>query len=269
MGRMSRFTGARRTLACGILAMTFGVASSLALEPEQTKTVMKAFEIVGVAGNKVVIKDAEGVRELTVPKDFRVDVNGTMVGVGDLKPGMTGSATVTTTTSVKKMYVSEVKQGRITKIVGRNVILMIAGETDYRMLTQEDGGYIFRDGRPLDWETLRVGDVLTATIVTEKEVMKTVKDVKAAVTGTSGPTGSTGPTGPTGPTPGSSIGAAPVTSGASATSGVTGPAPAAPAQTPVEQGGMSPLMIGGIVAALALIGVILLGMRSREEEKQR
>jgi hypothetical protein len=32
---------------------------------------------------------------------------------------------------------------------------------------------------------------------------------------------------------------------------------------------MNPLLIGGIVAALALIGLILLGMRKRDEDQQQ
>jgi hypothetical protein len=260
---MYRRSGTGLFVACVAVAMMLDIAAGRASSAQTTTTEIKNFEIVGIDGNRVIIKDAQGARELTVPSDFRVNVNGKMVGVSELKPGMKGTATVTTTTTVKKVYLTEVKSGRITQVVGRNIIVMIKGETGYRMFTQEDArrANVFQNGKPLDWETLRVGDVLTATVVTEKETGQlTEKDVQTRITSLPAAATTKPATAP--------ASSATSSTAAPPTSPSTGVAPSTPAPAPAESGGMSPMLIGGIVAALAVIGLILLGMRRQEEEKQ-
>ena len=50
-------------------------------------------------GNRLVVRLPEGTRELTVPDDFRFNVDGKMLSVQELKPGMAGTATITTKTT--------------------------------------------------------------------------------------------------------------------------------------------------------------------------
>src|SRR5262245_16536777 len=86
-----------------------GLAGSTAAAQSQTKTTeTRQFEVVSVDGNKVVVKGARGAQEITVPDDFRLTVDGKPVSVRDLKPGMKGTATITTTTTVTPVTVTEV-----------------------------------------------------------------------------------------------------------------------------------------------------------------
>lgn len=58
--------------------------------------------------NTLVIRDERGTNELTVPADFRFTVDGKKMSVPELKAGMKGTATVTTT--VKPVFVIEIKE---------------------------------------------------------------------------------------------------------------------------------------------------------------
>ena len=91
-----------------VLACLFAVVASA-----QTTTETKTFEIIAVDGNQVVVKLPEGTRELTVPPDFRFNVNGQMMSASELKAGMTGTATITTKTTMKPVTVTEVKNGTV------------------------------------------------------------------------------------------------------------------------------------------------------------
>ena len=67
---------------------------------QTTTTETKKFQVIAVDGNQLVVKVPEGTRELTVPDDFRFNVDGKMLSVHELKPGMAGTATITTKTTM-------------------------------------------------------------------------------------------------------------------------------------------------------------------------
>ena len=116
-----------RSCFIGIAALVLAAGVAQA-QSQSTSTEVKTFEIVSVDGNVLVVKGADGTRELTVPADFRFTVGGKQVSVSELKPGMKGKATITTTTTVKPVYVTEVKNGEVMKNLGAgSVIVRTAG----------------------------------------------------------------------------------------------------------------------------------------------
>jgi len=133
-----------------------------------TSTQVRQFEIVSVDGNKVVVKGDQGYREITVADDFRLSVDGRPVGVRELKPGMKGTATVTTTTTSTPVSVTEVKDGVVMQKSGNSIIVRTA--SGIKMFSEGDvakrGVRIMRDGQPLAFTDLNTGDHLTAVIVT-------------------------------------------------------------------------------------------------------
>jgi hypothetical protein len=180
--------------------ISWAVLAALALTPlgtgvasAQTQTVrtdVLMFEVLAVDGNNVVVRDQNGTRALTVPEDFKFTVDGKPMSVHDLTPGMKGSATVTTTTTVRPVYVTEVKKGVVVDQVGNSV--SVRTDQGVRRFTQSEidkrGVQIIIDGKPVKVTQLQKGDQLTATIITpgppevltEKEVQATLDSPPAA-----------------------------------------------------------------------------------------
>jgi hypothetical protein len=161
-----------------------------AASAQTTTTVdVRNFEVIAVDGNKLVVRDQKGTQEYTVPDDFRFTVDGKQMSVSDLKAGMKGTATVTTTTTITPVVVTEVREGQVLRASDMSVTVRGA-DGNSRRFTQSEldkkGVQIFRDGRPIRTADLRRGDKLTATIVTngpptvltEKEVQATLDESK-------------------------------------------------------------------------------------------
>src|SRR6476660_6083310 len=92
------------------MAVCFAAVTSTA-QTTTTSTQTKTFEVIAVNGNDLVVKLPEGTREIQVPDDFRFIVDGQQLAARDLKPGMKGTATITTKTTVTPVVVTEVKNG--------------------------------------------------------------------------------------------------------------------------------------------------------------
>jgi len=171
-----------RLVLCGALVcLTAGAA------PAQTTTASetKKFQIISVDGNTLVVKLPEGTREMAVADDFRFNVDGKMLSVQELKPGMAGTATITTKTTVTPVTVTEVKNGTVVHALGQSIIVRTA-EGEVKQFTQSDidkrGVKIMREGKVAEISDFRANDKLTATIVTTKPPrVMTEREVTAAL----------------------------------------------------------------------------------------
>jgi LPXTG-motif cell wall-anchored protein len=146
------------------------LAGAAVAQEKSTKTEMRTFEVLSVDGNKVVVKTDRGTRELTVPPDWHITMDGKEIGVADLKPGMKGTAEVTTTTTSTPMTVTEVKNADVLAVQANTIIVRnTAGEVKkYTVQDVKDRNVtIMKDGAPVDLHQLRVGDKLSATIITK------------------------------------------------------------------------------------------------------
>jgi hypothetical protein len=157
----------RVVLAAAVVCLTAGVARA---QQTTTSSQTKAFEVLAVYGNTLDVKLPEGSRELTVPEDFRFTVNGQQLSVHELKPGMKGTATITTKTTVTPVTVTEVKNGTVMQRSGSSIIvrtdqgikMFSEGELDKR------GVKLVKDGQPAQLTDFREGDKLSATIITSR-----------------------------------------------------------------------------------------------------
>jgi len=163
----------------------------------------KSFEVLAVDGNTLVVRLPEGTREL--------------MSVRELKPGMKGTATITTKTTVTPVTVTEVKNGTV--VVRSNANIIVRTPEGVRSFTQGEvdkrGVKIYRNGKPVQVSELREGDQLSATFITSgpPRVM-TEQEVRASV-----------------PTAAATAGAAPAASAGRASSAAAPPSSTAKPQS--------------------------------------
>ena len=173
-----------------VTAAVVALTSVAALAQQSTTSETKTFEVLSVQGNQLVVSLPEGTRELTVADDFRFTVNGKQLSVRELRPGMKGTATITTRTTVTPVTVTEVKNGTVAYSAGSTII--VRTEEGVKSFTQSDvdkrGVKIMRAGKPAQVSDFRQGDKLSATIITslppkvltEQEVQATLASAPAS-----------------------------------------------------------------------------------------
>jgi len=165
---MRKRAGIRAVLGIAAVCVTATIASA---QTTSTTSETKKFTIISAEGNQVVAKLPEGTRELTVPDDFRfTSSDGKQLTAAELKPGMTGTAVITTKTTVIPVTVTEVKNGEVMQALGTSILVRTA--EGMKMFTQGDidkrGIKIVRDGKPAQISDFRANDRISATIITSR-----------------------------------------------------------------------------------------------------
>ena len=163
-------------IAVLILAAGTAVAQEVTLE-------IKSGQVLAVHGNDLVYRGAEGVKSVHVPDDFRFEYSGQKLSVHELKPGMMVSAYIKTIKKPVPMTATEVRSGEVVNASGGIVVIR---RDDGKMIrvnsktVTETGAMLTRDGQGVDINQLRVGDVISATIVTEAPpAILTEQEIKA------------------------------------------------------------------------------------------
>jgi LPXTG-motif cell wall-anchored protein len=219
MARVTRF------LALALTCVSLLIAAAASAQTT-TMTEKRSYEIISVDGNRVVVKTDQGIREVVLPPDFKVNVDGKDVGVSELKPGMKGTALVTTKVTSSPVTVTEVKNADVLAVSGNTII--VRGTDGIKKYTAQDvkdrNVSIMREGERVDISQLRPGDKLTATIITKKPpVVTTEREIHGAMAASAKPATKPAPA-PAAPAP------APAAS-ASAPAPAPAAEPAAPAET--------------------------------------
>src|SRR5262245_39302069 len=178
----------RRVILAGVM-VCLAAGVTLAQQTSTSSTEVRNFEVIAVDGNELVVKLPEGTRRIDVPPGFMFTVDGKQLSVNQLKPGMAGTAVITTKTTVTPVTVTEVKSGTVALVAGSAVY--VRTPEGVRLFTQSErdkrGVKIFVDGKPRAVSELHEGNQLTATIITTKPPqVVTEKEVQAtlAKTGT-------------------------------------------------------------------------------------
>src|SRR5687767_11995548 len=180
---MKNRLGPAKSILLALALTVLGAGAVTAQSQVETTDVLK-FEVISVDGNNLVVRDQNGTRAVTVPEGFKFTVDGKSLSVNDLKPGMKGTATVTTTMSFRPVYVTQIRKGTVVRQVGTSV--HVRTDEGVRWFKKADidarGVQIFMDGKPVRVTDLEEGDQLTAMVITEAppEVI-TEKDVQASL----------------------------------------------------------------------------------------
>lgn len=252
-----------RSMGRALLALGLGLSVATSAAAGQTKTTSetKTFEVVAVDGNQLVVRLPEGTREITVPSDFRFTVDGQQMSAQQLKPGMKGTAVITTKTTVSPVTVTEVKNGEVMQASGASIV--VRTDSGIKMFTQGDidkrGVKIMRDGQRAEIADLHAGDKLTATIVTAKPPrVMTEKEVNATLA-----RGGAAAAAPAGAARSSAASAPPSGGQPAATVGSPAPAPTAGATRalPKTASSLPAMMLTGL--ALMMAGALLTARRRR------
>ena len=168
-------------LLATVLALPFAGAAQA---QSTTTSEVNKFEILAVDGNNLVVRNEKGTHEYVVPDDFRFTVDGKKLSVKELKPGMKGTATVTTKTTITPVTVTEIKEGTV--VSATTYTATVRSSEGVRRFTQSElddrGVQILKEGRIIRIRDLRQGDQITATIfskappvvLTETEVQTTL-----------------------------------------------------------------------------------------------
>jgi len=174
-----------RWLSDLVVLIAFGLAFAGAASAQTTSLVdVHNFEVISVDGNKLVVRDERGTQELTVPDDFRFTVDGKKMSVSELKAGMKGTATVTTTTTVKPVFVTEVREAEVLRASPVSVTVRTAdGARKFSQAEVDTKGIrIFKNGNPVRLSDLKKGDMLSATVITDgAPLVLTEKEVQAVL----------------------------------------------------------------------------------------
>ena len=171
-----------RLTLCGVLVW---LTAAVTVAQTSTTTETKKFQVISVDGNDLVVKLPEGTKAMTVPEDFRFTVDGKQLSVHELKPGMAGTATITTKTTTTPVTVTEVKNGTVIHALGQSIIVRLP-DGEVKQFTQSDidkrGVKIMRDGKPAEITDFRDNDQLSATIITSKPPrVMTQREVQATL----------------------------------------------------------------------------------------
>jgi len=151
----------------GVMAVCFTAVTATA-QTTTTSSQTKTFEVIAASGNDLVVKLPEGTREIVVPEGFKFTVDGQQLAARDLKPGMKGTAIITTNTTVTPVVVTEVKNGEVVQSSGS--MLLVKTEQGFKNFsegeTEKRGIKLIKDGAPAKFSDFHAGDRLSATIVT-------------------------------------------------------------------------------------------------------
>ncbi|HEY5324820.1 MAG TPA: hypothetical protein VIK58_18485 [Caldimonas sp.] len=253
-----------------MFALGFTIAGASVAQTSATINARK-FEVISVDGDQLVFRDERGTNTLIVPDGFRFTVDGKQLAVGDLKAGMKGTAVVTTTNTVTPVTITEIKKGVVVAIGPSSLIVKDDADGVRKRFTQaqlnDRGIKIVKDGRATHISDVKVGDELTAIIVsqgppvvaTEQDVQATLAQAAPATAAAPAPAKTEAPANPapTAAPAASAEAAAPAPAPAASAEPPAAPPPAmaaAPASAPAEASGMGTT---GWVLIILLIAVAL------------
>jgi hypothetical protein len=143
-------------------------SASTATESTAVRTSTKSGTIESVAGNKVVLREADGLHEYNLPDGFKFQLAGRDVGVADIKPGMTVDAQITDTVTTRQVKLTRIDSGTVAQIAPGGIVLK-EKDGNLRSYDFKDAAgndiYFVRDGKEVSLRNVKVGERLSGTFV--------------------------------------------------------------------------------------------------------
>jgi hypothetical protein len=171
----------RTLLSVLAVSMAFIAFEATAMSQVQTETTTKTHassvattvergEVVYVSGNQLVVKMEDGTLKdfPNVSDSVKVDVNGQMLGIHDLKPGMKLQKTITTTTTPKTITTVQSVTGKVWHVNAPSTVILTMADNTNQSFKVPKGQEFTVNGKKTDVFGLRKGMMVTATKVTEE-----------------------------------------------------------------------------------------------------
>jgi LPXTG-motif cell wall-anchored protein len=143
--------------------------------------------VVAVSGNNLVVKAEDGtLRDFNnVSESVRVTVDGKQLGIHDLKPGMTLSRTITTTTTPRVITTTQTVTGKVWHVNPPSSVILTMENGENQQFKIPNGQKFMVDGQEKDAWGLKKGMKVSATKVVE--VPETVVTQQRKLTGSMPP----------------------------------------------------------------------------------
>jgi len=191
----NRWTRGWLVLAVAVVCAILTVSMAAQVQTETSTTAGKATvqttvekgEVVTVSGNDLVMKMEDGsLRHIAnVPDSARVNVDGKMLGIHDLKPGMKLQRTITTTTTPKTITTVQSVTGKVWYINPPSSVILTLEDGKNQQFKIPKGQKFNVDGQTVDAWGLKKGMNVSATKVVEVPITEVDKQRK--LTGTMPP----------------------------------------------------------------------------------
>lgn len=164
-------------VGAGVLALVFAAGTRAQVQTTTTTTSGKATktvsvesgEVVLVQGNDLVVKMADGkIRHFpNVPDSTRVSVNGKLLSVHDLKPGMKLERTITTTTKPETVKTVQTVTGTVWNVMPPTSVILTLEDGKNQRFKIPNGQKFDINGQMTDAFGLKPGMKVTATKIVE------------------------------------------------------------------------------------------------------
>jgi hypothetical protein len=133
-------------------------------------------KVVFVQGSQLVVEMASGdIRSFDVPASRRFIIDGKELTVGELKPGTTLVATVTTTTTPVTERTTTIGSGKVFYVSGNSLIVTLPNNENRQF--KVSNAYRFTvEGRPASVHELKPGMIISAQKIVEEPKSVIVTD---------------------------------------------------------------------------------------------
>ena len=148
--------------------VALGQAGSTATESTAVSRQVKSGVVESVAGNKVVLREADGLHEYNLPDGFKFQLDGREVGVADIKPGMNVNALVTDKVTTRQVTLTRIASGTVAQVApGGIVVKDQSGDLKSYNFKDAAGNdiYFVRDGKEVPLRNVKQGERLSGTFV--------------------------------------------------------------------------------------------------------
>jgi hypothetical protein len=139
-------------------------------ESTAVQTQSKSGEVVAAYGNNVVLKEADGLHEYTVPDGFKFDVNGSQTTADMLEPGMKVNAVITDRVTTRQVRLTRIESGTVKQVAPGGFVLQDDKTKDLKSYNFKDAAgndiHYLRDGKEVPLRNVKQGDRLAGTFVT-------------------------------------------------------------------------------------------------------